>query len=68
MRTEYRSKSLHNSPSRGRPRARVIRYCAVPECGARAYKNNPYCPVCTRRAERHGDPTIVLKRGRKAKG
>lgn len=57
-------KSLHNSRRRGRPRKPRLS-CAAPGCEQRAYADNPYCPVHTRRYERRGDPTIVLARGRK---
>lgn len=42
------------------------RRCGAVLCNGRAYKENPYCPKCTRRFERHGDAGVVLKRGRKA--
>lgn len=58
-------KSLQIPRKRGRPRASVTRQCTADGCSKRAYKDNPYCPVCTRRYDRHGDPMITLTRGRK---
>lgn len=56
---------LHNV-KRG-PRPQPPRACAIAECDARAYKDNPYCPLHTLRAQRHGDPSVVLKRGPKVR-
>ena len=60
--------SLHKVLRCGRPRASNLRQCAVEGCSGRAYKDNPYCPKCTRRYQRHDDPAMVKTRGRKAKG
>ena len=42
-----------------------IRACAVDGCRRRAWKDNRYCPLHHLRNERHGDPSVVLPRGRK---
>lgn len=42
--------------------------CIVEGCDKRAYGLNLYCPTHRRRAQRHGDPTIVGRRGRKKRG
>lgn len=39
--------------------------CAVEGCEKRAYGLNLYCPMHRLRYQRHGDPTVELKRGRK---
>lgn len=41
------------------------RICVVELCENRAYGLNLYCPLHRRRFQRHGDPTVALKRGRK---
>ena len=51
----------------GRPRTANPHCCTVEGCANRAYKDNPSCPLHTMRATRHGDPSVVLKRGRKVK-
>lgn len=43
------------------------RQCTVEGCNGRAYRDNLYCQKCTRRYQRHGDPTVVCTRGRKCK-
>lgn len=50
--------------TRGRPGA-LRRTCVPPNCAARAWADNIYCPRCTMRIRRHGDPGITLKRGPK---
>jgi len=49
---------------RGRPGA-PPHICVALNCGARAWADNRYCPRCTMRIRRHGDPTVTLKRGPK---
>ena len=39
--------------------------CGVDGCDEPATGDHPYCKLHQMRYERHGDPTIVLKRGRK---
>jgi hypothetical protein len=41
--------------------------CSIDGCQNRAYKTNLYCSVHIRRFQRHGDPNIVLKPGRKSR-
>lgn len=64
MKSEHSYKSVQIPRKRGRPRM-VRRFCGAQGCTNRAYGNNSYCQRCTRRFQRHGDPNIVLKRGRK---
>lgn len=58
---------MYGRPNKRGPKPRLIRTCAVVGCTARAHKNNPYCPLHTLRAQRHGgDPTICQKPRKKA--
>lgn len=55
---------LHNVTARRYgPLPLPFRACSVDGCDRRAWKDNPYCPMHTLRARRHGDPTVVGKRG-----
>lgn len=45
--------------------APTFRACFVGTCERQAYGNSPYCKMHSLRSQRHGDPNIVLRRGRK---
>lgn len=59
----------HNSTkAKFGPSPQPFRKCVVVGCSGRAWGDNIYCKKHNLRAVRHGDPTIVLKRGRKKRG